>query len=128
MDLEDLTGKCNETCWAIFRIVFGILFLMHGLQKFGIIGDGAAFSMMSLMGVAGIIEIIVGILVVIGYLVRWAAILGAIQMAVAYFMVHFPQGLSPLANKGELAVLYFIGFMLLFAWGSGTWSIDSRNN
>ena len=102
--------------YFVFRVLIGILFFMHGIQKFS-----GSINIMSLMGLAGVIEILVGALVIIGILVRWASLLGAIEMLVAYFMVHFPAGLNPLTNQGEPALLYFAAFLILMAYGSVKW-------
>jgi len=80
----------------------------------------------SLFGVAGILELVGGLLVLIGLFTRMAAFLLSGEMAVAYFMVHAAQGsvLSPILNGGESAVLFCFIFLLIAAAGAGAWSID----
>jgi putative oxidoreductase len=76
------------------------------------------------MGVAGILEFLGGLLVLLGLFTRPVAFLLSGEMAVAYFMVHAPQGFWPLLNRGELAVLYSFVFLYLAVAGGGAWSVD----
>ncbi len=122
--LETYTDKGKGVLYLLFRLVFGGLFLMHGLTKFGI-PSGTATDLASMMGVAGIVEILVGVTLVLGLFTRLTALFGIVQMLVAYFMVHFPQGLSPLANGGELALLYFAAFLVVLVYGNGEFSVES---
>ena len=102
------------------------MFFQHGAQKlFGWFG-GQSAGLFTLMGLAGIVETFGGILIAIGLLTRWAAAVSAIQMLAAYFMMHFPKAWTPIANKGELALLYFAAFLVLMKEGAGKWGIDSR--
>lgn len=122
-------GKFTEQTYALLRIVAGFLFLCHGLQKFGMFGgvDGSGGSppTFSLFWFAGVIEVAVGVLLIIGLFAAWAAFLGSGEMAVAFFYVHAKQGLLPLLNGGELAVLYCFVFLYMAARGAGIWSIDA---
>lgn len=112
--------------YALLRIVVGLLFAMHGSQKLmGFPGDGAGMPLASLMGVAGIIELVGGLLIMVGLFTRPAAFLASGTMAVAYFMAHFPKHPLPIINEGELAVVYCFVFLFIAAYGSGIWSIDS---
>ena len=112
------------------RIVTGLLFLEHGLNK--IIGFPAmagaapqAFNLMAFpVGPAGVIETVGGILIILGLFSRYAAFIASGEMAVAYFMVHAHTNFFPVVNKGELAVLYCFVFLYLAAAGGGPWSID----
>ncbi|MSS75119.1 DoxX family protein [Candidatus Pacearchaeota archaeon] len=104
-----------------FRIAVGLLFMANGAQKL----FGGYFDATSLMGVAGLVEFVGGILVTVGLFTRVVSFLCAGQMLVAYFMVHAGNALSPLANKGELALLYAVAFLLLLFKGSGDWSLDN---
>ena len=110
------------------RIVIGLLFLQHGSQKlFGIPGSGHQppnFSWLSLMGVAGVLELFGGLLILVGLFTRPVAFILSGQMAVAYFMAHAPRGFLPIANGGELAVIYCFVFLYLSAAGGGSWSVD----
>jgi putative oxidoreductase len=116
--------------YALMRIVFGLVFLMYGLQKFGMLGGvdgaGAAAPVLSWpFGVAGVIEVVVGVLVVLGLFTKHAAFLASGEMAVAYFMVHFPMAALPVQNMGQPAVLFAFGWLYIAAKGSGIWSVDS---
>jgi putative oxidoreductase len=112
---------------ALLRIVTGLLFLEHATQKF--FGFPAPFPMPGplppLLVAAGAIELVAGVLVTLGLFTRLAAFIAAGEMAVAYFMMHFPQGFWPAVNKGEAAILYCFIFLYLAAAGAGAWSIDS---
>jgi putative oxidoreductase len=115
--------------YALLRIVAGLLFAMHGSQKLlGWPGDGQTVEIGSLMGVAGIIELVGGLLIMVGFLTRIAAFLASGMMAVAYFMAHAPQGTLPIINKGELAVVFCFVFLYIAAQGAGIWSIDNLMN
>jgi putative oxidoreductase len=78
----------------------------------------------SLFWVGGLIELVAGLLIAIGLFTSWAAFLASGEMAVAYFMVHQPQGTWPIQNQGELAALYCFAFLYMAARGSGIWSVD----
>lgn len=115
----------GEHTYALLRIVAGFLFLFHGAQKlFGIplpTPELPAF----VIYVGGGIELIGGILVMIGLFTRWAAFVCSGQMAVAYWMAHGAQALFPIANQGELAVLYCFVFLFIAAKGAGMWGVDA---
>ncbi len=119
---ENFCSKYGEALYVIFRVLVGLMFFMHGWQK--IFVNGAALS--SLMGVAGIVEILVGLGVLVGFFTRLAAFGGAITMVVGYFMMHAKGGLSPLANGGELAVMYFVAFLVLMQFGARKWSLERQ--
>jgi putative oxidoreductase len=112
---------------ALLRIVTGLLFLEHATQKF--FAFPAPFPMPGplppLLVAAGVIELVAGVLVTLGLFTRLAAFIAAGEMAVAYFMMHFPKGFWPAANMGEAAILYCFIFLYLAAAGAGAWSIDS---
>lgn len=111
--------------YSAMRVVFGLLFLCHGLQKmFGLLG-GTAQPLASLPGVAGIIEALGGLLIAAGFLTPYVAFVASGEMAAAYFMRHFPRAFLPIQNGGELAVLYCFAFLMLAAGGSGEYSLDA---
>lgn len=127
--MERFLGNYSPHFYAILRIVAGVMFAMHGSQKlFGWPGDGNTVELASMMGVAGIIELVGGILIAIGFLTSWAAFIASGEMAVAFFMTHFPQDWNPLVNQGETAVLYCFLFLYMAARGSGIWSVDAAMN
>jgi putative oxidoreductase len=111
---------------AILRIVVGLLFLEHGLSKFfGFPVPFPVHPLPPMLIAAGIIETGAGVLVTIGLFTRIAAFIASGEMAVAYFMMHFPKGFWPIANMGEAAVLYCFVFLYVAAAGAGAWSVDS---
>ena len=113
---------------SVLRIITGFLFFAHGAQKllgFPTPMQGGTVSLMTLPGVAGVLELVGGLLILVGLFTRPVAFLLAGEMAVAYFMVHAPGGFWPLLNKGELAVFYCFLFLYLAAAGGGPWSLDS---
>jgi putative oxidoreductase len=115
---------------ALLRIVAGYMFLLHGTAKLFHAPHVAMFDnlqLMSLIGVAGIIELVGGALLLIGLFTRVAALIMSGEMAVAYFMAHASQGhvLVPMLNQGEGAVLYCFIFLFFAAAGAGTWSVDT---
>jgi len=111
--------------YALLRIVAGLLFVSHGGQKiFGWFG-GQPVPLGSLFGLAGIIEIILGLLITIGLLTSYAAFIASGEMAAAYFIGHFPKSFWPLENGGEPAVLFCFIFLFMASHGSGIWSVDT---
>jgi putative oxidoreductase len=112
--------------YALMRIIVGLLFLWHGTQKlFGIPvppqGEPAPF----IIYIAGPIEFIGGLFVMIGLFTHWAAFLCSGLMAAAYWIAHGTQALFPLVNRGELAALYSFIFLYIAARGPGIWSGDA---
>jgi len=125
-DLNSMAASWAPRMLSVLRIVTALLFMQHGSQKlFGLpAGQGGTVSLMSLMGVAGILELVGGLLLLLGLFTRPVAFILAGEMAVAYFMVHAPQGFWPLLNQGELAALYCFVFLYLCTAGGGSWSVD----
>jgi putative oxidoreductase len=123
--------------YALFRIVFGFLFCCFGLQKmFGWLG-GQQAALMSLMGAAGAIETVCGLLIMVGLFTRLAAFIASGEMAVAFWYIHvtvigmgpqgpgLPMGLLPHMNMGVDAALFCFAFLYIATLGAGIWSIDS---
>jgi putative oxidoreductase len=118
-------GRFTEEIYALMRIVAGFMFAMHGAQKlFGVLG-GKVQPIVSMPGMAGVIELVCGILIMVGLFAGLAAILASGEMAAAYFMVHQPRGGWPIQNQGELAALYSFVFLFVAARGSGLFSLDA---
>jgi putative oxidoreductase len=112
--------------YALFRIVFGFLFLWHGSQKvLGFPGGVPAEAPAFILWTAGPLELVGGILIMIGLFTRWAAFICSGLMAAAYWMAHGMQALLPIQNHGELAVLYCFAFLFIAARGGGMWSMDA---
>lgn len=115
---------------ALLRIVAGFAFLQHGVQKLfgllgGVNGHGATVPLASLYGAAGVIELVGGVLILLGLFTRPAAIISSGEMAAAYFIAHFPRSFWTAQNQGEPAVLNCFIFLYIAAAGAGIWSIDS---
>jgi putative oxidoreductase len=114
---------------ALLRIITALLFLAHGTAKLlGFPETGASPPLFSIFGLAGILEIVGGILLVLGLFTRPVAFILAGEMAVAYFMAHAPQSFFPIINKGESAILFCFVFLYLVFAGAGAWSVDHRRN
>ena len=110
--------------YAAMRVVIGFLFLFHGLQKlFGMYG-GQTVPLMSRAGAAGVIELVGGVLVMVGLYTTPVAFVCSGEMAAAYFIAHAPKGPWPIGNRGELAVLYCFVFLYISARGGGLLSAD----
>jgi putative oxidoreductase len=129
MNLEANLGKYQSQVLSILRIFIGLAFLQHGLQKwFGIPVPNPAYAniqLLSVLGIAGVIEIISSSLITVGLFTRYAAFFASGEMAVAYFTTFFPRGFAPLPNGGELTAIYcFVFFCFIFA-GAGPWSLDA---
>jgi putative oxidoreductase len=125
-----MPDRASEWTHAVLRVATGLLFLQHGMQKlFGLLGGmggpGATAPLLSMMGLAGVLETVGGVMLVLGLLVRPAAALLVVEMTVAYVIAHVPRGLVPVQNEGELALLYAAIFLFLAANGAGPLSIDA---
>ena len=123
--MSRILGRHADRIYAVFRIVTGLLFTFHGMQKLlGAFGSQGTPPTGSLLWFGGVIELVGGALVMIGLLTSWAAFLASGMMAVAYFMAHFKaDAFWPIENHGELAVLYCFAFLYIAARGAGPWSV-----
>jgi putative oxidoreductase len=113
---------------SILRFMSGLLVLQHGLGKWLKFPPGAyppTMNLNSMAGYAGIIELVGGILLVLGLFTRPAAFIVSGMCAVGYFLVHAPNGFYPILNKGELITLYCFVFLYIAAAGPGPWSLDA---
>jgi putative oxidoreductase len=123
-------SRYRDLALTLLRIVAGLLFMQHGMQKlFGLVGGfggtpGETAPLFSLLGVAGILEFFGGLAILIGLFTQPVAFVLSGEMAVAYFMAHAPRGLWPAQNQGELAVLYSFIFLLLATAGGGRFNVD----
>lgn len=123
--MRTVIGRFTPQVFAIMRFVTGLLFACHGSQKLlGWPPGGQHPPLASIFGLSGIIELVCGILIAVGFLTGIAAFIASGEMAVAYFMAHFPHGPIPLLNKGELAVVYCFLWLFVAAHGAGIWSVD----
>lgn len=119
----------NSQGYALMRIVTGFLFLWHGSQKLFDFPGGMPPGVPAFITyIAGPIELIGGVLVMIGLCTRYAAFLASGLMAAAYWMAHGMKALLPLQNNGELAALYCFVFLFIATQGGGIWSFDALIN
>lgn len=130
--MERFLGRFSPQLYALLRIVAGFIFMLHGSQKLlgtpampGQPGGKAPASLPPLLMVAGGIELVCGLLILLGLLAGWAAFLASGEMAVAYFIQHFPRHPLPVVNQGDPAVLFCFIFLYIASVGSGIWSLDS---
>src|SRR3989338_10758908 len=112
--------KFHAEGYAIFRIIVGLMFVQHGAQKLlGWFGAKATVPLLSLMGFAGTVELVGGLAIAVGFFSRLASVGGIAVMIGALATVHFPQGLIPIVNKGELALLFLACFIMVAVHGNG---------
>jgi putative oxidoreductase len=128
-----MAGFDKINAWApqvlsVLRIVTGLQFLEHGTQKFLSfpMRVNPAPELMSLLGVQGMLEVVGGLLILLGLFTRPVAFILAGDMAVAYFTVHFPKNFFPALNGGDAAILFCFVFLYLAAAGGGIWSLDAK--
>jgi putative oxidoreductase len=119
-----VSDKLGEVTLNLLRVMTGFLFIPHGAQKlFGVLGRDAV-PLMSLAGLAGVLEFFGGILILFGAFTRPVAFVLSGHMAAAYWIAHGRQALLPIANGGELAVLFCFVYLFLSAHGGGSYSVD----
>jgi len=116
--------RYSEAAYFVLRLVAGVLFMCHGIQKvFGGLGGHKVTEGLLLLG--GWIELVGGALVALGLFALPAALIASGEMAVAYFKAHAAQSFWPIENKGELAVLYCFLFLFIALRGAGPFSLDA---
>jgi putative oxidoreductase len=124
-------NRATQIAYFLLRAVSGLMFFHHGAQKmlgwFGGMPDdpGTIPTLFSLIGIGGTIELLGGLAIMIGVFTRPVAFVCSGQMAVAYWMFHAKDGLWPIVNHGELAVLYCFLFLFVSAFGGGDFSLDA---
>ena len=130
--LDGLSVKLQPCAYFLLRVIAGLMFMTHGYSKlFGespqpLLGGMGIFGIdvgLNMLFVAGVIEFFGGLLIVVGLLTRSAAALSALLMVMAYTHAHLAW--PPLANRGELAILYFVVLLVIAAYGSGKWALDN---
>lgn len=128
MDRTNRLSAWAPQVLSVLRIAAALLFMQHGTQKlldFPSTGEPNELALMSIVGVAGILELFGGALLLVGLFTRPVAFILSGMMAVAYFIAHASSNFFPILNDGELAALYcFVFFYFAFA-GGGAWSLDA---
>ena len=117
-------GKHGDYLYALLRFFAGLDFAQHGAQKLLGLFGGQRVELLSLMGLAGVIELVGGLLVAFGLFASWAAFIASGEMAVAFFMAHASTSIWPIVNRGELAVIFCFLFLYIGGRGSGRLSLD----
>lgn len=129
MSIHDLGRAWAPRLLSILRVIVGFLLFQHGSTKLFHIPFVERFAHANLMslggGVAGVLELVGGALLIVGLYTRATAFVLSGEMAFAYFMVHAPQGTFPIVNGGELAVIFCFVLLYISAAGPGTWSFDT---
>lgn len=126
--MTDMSSRLNA--WApyflaVLRVITALLFMAHGTAKlFGFPSLGFVPPLFSIYGLAAVLEVVGGILIVLGLFTRPVAFVLSGQMAVAYFMAHAPENFHPILNGGESAILFCFIFLYLVFAGPGAWSVD----
>lgn len=125
--MDKLSGHAPKML-SVLRILSGLLLMEHGTQKHFNFPPNADPSpaLMSQMGIGGALELIGGLLLVLGLFTRPVAFILSGMMAVAYWQFHAPNGLYPVNNMGDAAILYCFVFLYLVFAGPGPWSADAR--
>jgi putative oxidoreductase len=126
-----MTATLEKYCpqlLSLMRIVIGLQVLQYGMGKilkFPVVPMFAQVTPFSMYGVAGLLELVLGILIIIGLFTRPAAFVLSGLMAFAYFIGHAPKGFFPMLNGGDLAIIFCFVFLYLSAAGPGPWSVDA---
>lgn len=127
--------KNSDWLLLVSRVLFGLMFALHGAAKFGIFSDktitGFATTMslpIWLAGIVAAIELIGGLLILLGLFIRPAALISAVVMLVAFVGYHMIGSgtINPLVNGAELAILYFAGMLFFLAYGGGKYSLEAK--
>lgn len=123
------TESYDDPVYFVFRVLVGLLFMQHGAQKLfglfgGVNGSGGTAPLVSMYGLAGVIEFAGGLLIALGILTRLVALIATADMVAAQFIAHVPEGLIPIQNGGELSLLYIASFLILIVYGSRRYSIE----
>ena len=122
--LDNLLDDREEQAYALLRIVTGFLFIWHGTQKLMNYPAEFPYPLNPLMYTAGAIEMVGGVLVMIGLFTRPTAFICSGTMAAAYWMAHGMNNVFPIINRGELAALFCFAFLFIAVRGAGIWSLD----
>lgn len=127
MDLTTVTAQWAPRMLSVLRIVAALTFMAHGTQK--ILGFPASTMnppLLSLSGIAGLLELVGGALLIVGLFSRPVAFILSGQMAFAYFIAHAPKSFFPALNGGDAAILFCFVFLYIAFAGPGPWSLDAQ--
>ncbi|MEV0395777.1 DoxX family protein [Polymorphospora rubra] len=125
------SNRFTAPVWSLFRAVIGLLFACHGAATvLGVFGGARGTGQAVEVGTwpnwwAGLIQLVCGLLVLVGFATRPAAVLSSGSMAYAYFVVHQPTNLLPIENGGVNSALYAWAFLVIAVLGAGPWSLDA---
>jgi putative oxidoreductase len=132
--ISDTMKKLGDAPYGVFRILVGLLFMLHGAQKWGILGMGEGFAASGFSSMFGVpvalayavyaIELAGGLLILLGLFTRTSAFLGSIVMIGALAIVHLPKGLNPLGSGGELPLMFLAAFLVIMMDGARVWSLE----
>lgn len=126
--MKEILAQWEPRLLSVLRFITAFLFIQHGTQKwfaFPAARPGPPTELWTMSGMAGMLELVGGLLLLIGLFTRPVAFVLSGLMAFAYFIAHAPQGFWPIVNRGELAALYSFVFLYLWVAGGGTWSLDN---
>lgn len=124
---DNLDSMWSSRMLSVLRIVAALLFIEHGTAKlFGFpeVAMFENFDLISLAGLAGVLEVVGGLLLLVGLFTRPTAFILSGEMAFAYWIAHAPQSPFPVVNEGDSAILYCFIFLYLAFAGGGAWSVD----
>ena len=127
-NFNKMLARFEPQVLSIFRIITGLLlfqFAAAKLLKIPVVAPFDKVEAFSLFGVAGMFELVFGVLLIVGLFSRCAAFILCGEMAFAYFLGHFPKGFIPMLNGGNLAVLFCFACLYLTCAGAGPWSVDA---
>ncbi len=116
----------SEYTYAVFRIAIGFMFLCHGTQKLFSLPIDFPYPLNAMSTSAGVIELVAGALIIVGFYSRYAAFIASGTMAVAYWMVHGLNNPFPIANGGEISAFYCFAFLYIASKGPGIWSLNKK--
>ena len=126
MASKSILSKYSNFTYALMRIVIGILYFSHGVQKASGLLSGTMPFNNTLIVLAAVIELAAGLMIIIGWNTRLAAFIASGEMAVAYFKAHAFHAFWPINNGGEKAVFYCFVFLFIASYGAGAWSFNKK--
>ena len=126
--MDQMLSRFQPAALSLLRFITGLLLFQYGVAKILKFPAGTQFDkveLFSLIGAAGVLELVLGGLLLIGLFSRFAAFILSGEMAFAYFIGHFPRGFFPVLNNGTLAILLCFTCLYLATSGGGPYSVDA---